>query len=500
MQPSAGHAATPWLCRCQIGATPRGNVAHLAARLPDVAEQQPCTLALAASAVVAAVPLRRRQRLHFSRLALSKRTSRCAASDSGGLELQLQRAEGDVEDAPVKWEDQFQKVVEPGLGKALRLPLPCTVVCGIGPPPGEGGASSSVDESTCQRLFRRLREEAALPIEKPVWVDLTTASQQPFEELDLLMARCRAAVICPDFEEGDRRRLRAVRVGLKFAMSSFPVPLSRVVLLSQIGAQDGKGGFNLTSFFGAKTKEGTVAGFEDDLTSAARRRPGNRPLRVTIVRVGMEPEGWGLLNGPEVSATTVRCLSGNADGNCQTSRNTAACALLEALAFSVDSGFTVVEEPLSAGVTTYRLPCWEELLLPFVGPEIWRIEVADAQKAAIFVQQWAETFFGADRGPAMRFGLKTAVEQRRTPSGCIFKFRPVDTPSGRLFEDLEYGGLEFMAETPVSGPPRLRARRSSYGFKVVTKENSERALLRQFEQDWNQAMQGGSSWISWPSF
>jgi len=131
-------------------------------------------------------------------------------------------------------------------------------------------------------------------------------------------------------------------------------------------------------------------------------------------------------------------------------------------------------------------------MLPYIGPELWRREVNSAARAAIFAQSWAaEWYKTADEGGSMkdtlRWGLKTPVQLRNTPTGVVFKFRPLGTPIAREFKDLEQGGLEFIAEEPVEGRARLRVRRCSYGWKVIIKENSERAILQKFKEDWGVA-------------
>eukprot|EP00418_Pyrodinium_bahamense_P006833 CAMPEP_0179022584 /NCGR_PEP_ID=MMETSP0796-20121207/6487_1 /TAXON_ID=73915 /ORGANISM="Pyrodinium bahamense, Strain pbaha01" /LENGTH=267 /DNA_ID=CAMNT_0020718463 /DNA_START=59 /DNA_END=860 /DNA_ORIENTATION=- len=231
----------------------------------------------------------------------------------------------------------------------------------------------------------------------------------------------------------------------------------------------------MRSFFGLGYGS-TLTGLEDELTSSARRRGRAQPLNTVIVRVGALCE-------LDVAAK-VRCLPGDEDSTGSTSNETAAEALLQALALSVDTNVCVVDEPSPAAP-----PAWRELLLPFIGPEVWRVQVESATRAAIFAQGWAEEWFGtASEGGSLkdtlRFGLKTPVQLRSTPAGVIFKFRPLGTPSGRAFEDLDEGGLEFVAEQPVGGSPRVRVKRVSYGWKVIIKENSERAILQKFKEDW----------------
>jgi len=351
---------------------------------------------------------------------------------------------------------------------AAHPALQRVAVCGVG--------GLSVD-GVGQRLFSLLREASPSPADDPRWVDLEQAPDVPFEDLDACFLGARAVVVCPDVNDDRRRAVEGVRAGLKAAIASLPGNLSRMVLLSRIGAQSMKGSINVRSFFGLGY-EGTITGLEDELTSAARRRGRTRPLSATIVRVGDVR--------PLEAAPGVRCLPGDAsDGGC-TSAETAAEALLQTLLLSVDTNVCVVDEPASGEAPP--APDWRELLLPYIGPEVWRREVNSATRAAIFAQSWAaEWFKTADEQGSMkdtlRCGLKTPVQLRDTPTGVIFKFRPLGTPSGREFEDLEEGGLEFVAERAPGGRARLRVKRCSYGAKAILKENSERAILRKFQED-----------------
>jgi len=274
----------------------------------------------------------------------------------------------------------------------------------------------------------------------------------------------------------------AQREGLKAVLMSCPAPLNKVLLLSRIGAQAGKGGISMRSFFGLSTA-GTFAGLEDVLTSATRRRSGNQPLQALVVRVGAPSSD----EVAEAGAGAARCLPGDEDDSgSTTARATAAEALLQALLQDVNTNFCVVGGPGAAGAVSLPPLPWQEMLLPYVGPELWRTEVRDSRRAAIFAQQWANEWFGSVEGKdSMRFGLKTPVQLQKTPTGVIFKFRPLGTLPGREFQDLQDGGVELVAEEPShGGKPRLRAKRCAYGFKTVVKENSERALIQKFKDDW----------------
>jgi len=328
-------------------------------------------------------------------------------------------------------------------------------VCGIlGAGPGEA-------------LVARLADEA----KGAIFIDLLEAARLPFEKLDELLVNCKALAVCPDLGDDSAVVVEGTKNGLRAILASVPPECTKVLLLSHIGAQAGKGGFKLDSFFGSK--QAKWDDIEDELTANCRKRTVNRPLRHVIVRAGSPPAS------PE-AAGAICCMGfdeGPADA--QTSTDVVVEVAARAFALEVNSSFSVV------GGSGMEKADWNELLLPFVGPEVWRAEVSDPRKAAIFVQGWAEEFFG-DGKRAMRMGVKTPVLIRKTDAGVIFKFKPVGTSGDEDFDSLTEGGLEFVAEAPVGQAPRLRARRCAYGWKVVAKENSEKALLDKFAKDWSE--------------
>lgn len=355
-------------------------------------------------------------------------------------------------------------IIRPGTGIAEKTPLPCVAVCGM-------GREDDEKDSVAAMLHRQLRIYKGGSPEEPVWFDLDTVAGRSFEELDQSLALCRTMVVCPPLNLGDRRKIKALRDGLKLLLESVPMAMNRIIVLSTIGAQAGTGGFNVGSFFGVDFKSGSYASLEDEVTAYARKRPPSQPLKVLVVRAGDLAERPGVV---EVSLTEVQG---------RTSLQTAADALFNALLFGVDAGFSVVDTPSGGS----RAP-WDRLLLPCVGPEVWRQAVPDATQAALFVQQWASTFIDG----SFRFGMKTPMEQKPTAAGCELRFRPVGTPTAKMMDELDEGGLEFIAEKTDEGC-RLRARRIAYSAKAVIKANSERALLQQFQRDWDEAM-GNAGW------
>ncbi|CAE8700538.1 unnamed protein product, partial [Polarella glacialis] len=241
-----------------------------------------------------------------------------------------------------------------------------------------------------------------------------------FEELEKQLENCEALVVCPDSSDGSPDALEKARQGLKAVLASSPYGMTKVVLLSHVGAQEGKGGFNIGAFFGQGADK-AWSNVEDELTSTARTRSSNRPLKYVIVRAGDPPA-----DGSQ-GATEVQCVAGDQESAVVaggvTSPNVAAEALFQVFNLSVDSNFAVVEAASPSGQIS---PDWNELMLPFIGPEIWRLDVADSKRAAFFVQGWAEEFFKAGKN-AMRMGVKTPVMIQNTPSGVIFKFKPLGT-------------------------------------------------------------------------
>jgi len=298
---------------------------------------------------------------------------------------------------------------------------------------------------------------------------LQDACRRSFEELDEILSDCKALVVAPDIE--DVETLPVAKEALKALLASCGDGLTKVVLVSSADCRKDKGGFNVGSFFNQADDGFGIADLEDELTATARKRTGNRPLYTIIVRAGStQTEASG----------EVQCWAGDGtDENVAASKQLVAEAVFQALDLEVDAGFSVAGT-LDAGAN------WPELMTPFIGPEVWRRDVPDAKRAAFFVQGWADEFFGVGKS-AMRMGVKTPVRLQETPSGVIFKFAPLGTAADTPYEELQEGGVEFLAEEPAGKPPRLRARRCGYGWKVSVKENSERALLQKFSSDWKKA-------------
>lgn len=324
----------------------------------------------------------------------------------------------------------------------------------------------------CGRQLLSMLESVSTSTAKPVWIDLDTAAKFGFEEMEVLLEGCRTLIVCPNSSDLSKDIERS-RDGLKAVLASAALEMNRVVLLSRIGAQTGKGGFNISSFF-SSSNDVAWSDLEDELTSTARKRNGGSPMWPLIIRVGTPVE--------KAVGSRVSVLPADAPAGGNTSEATAAAAIFNAMGYSVDSNFCVVDE--ACAPSSPSTP-WDEQLLPFIGPELWRTEGFDPKRAVFFVQGWAQEFCAQGKGSA-RLGVKTPVQYRETPAGAIFKFRPLGTDSVTQFDDLEEGGIDISVELPPSGVPRLRIKRCAYGWKVVVKENSEKAMLEKFMKDFKE--------------
>ncbi|CAE7947031.1 rpmG, partial [Symbiodinium sp. KB8] len=133
---------------------------------------------------------------------------------------------------------------------------------------------------------------------------------------------------------------------------------------------------------------------------------------------------------------------------------------------------------------------FEELLLPLVGPELWRLEVPNARRARAWVRGWVEFNYcrGANQnGAAMKkVGLKTPVEVRQSSLGSCIKFMPPGSRQpGAGFDGLLEGGLEILVDdATTTRPARMRVRRCAYGWRKKPRESSERAILSRLRKDW----------------
>lgn len=374
--------------------------------------------------------------------------------DDRGAALK-QKVDGLLDSVPVA----SASGVVPNAPPSASLPLGCIAVCSL-----------SQRDKVSELLLARLSDAATLGVADSRWVNLSVLEGLPLEKAQEELEGCQTAVICCDSDDDASETLEKTLRGLKALLQTAPDELVKVVLLSRLGAQQSKGGFNIGAFFG--DNRGTSwDDLEDELTKSVRLRTSSRPLRSVIIRAGK-------LQGDREGKSAIKCSSADDCSEGRISCKMAAEAVFQALSFSVDTDFAVMEDEQAA-----TAPEWSELLLPFIGPEIWRTEVDNAKRAVFFVQTWADEFFGVGKR-ASRIGVKTPVQCQRTPAGVILKFRPLNTPDSYNFNDLDEGGIELLVEEPASGPPRLRAIRCDYGWKVSVKLNSEKALLDKLAKDW----------------
>jgi len=348
--------------------------------------------------------------------------------------------------------------VVPNAPPSANLPLGTIAVCSL-----------SQSDAVSELLLARLNDAATLGVAQSRWLDLSAMERLSLEKAQEEMEGCQTAVICCDAEDDASDTLEQVLKGLKALLQSAPDELTKIVLLSRVGAQQSKGGFNIGAFFG-DNRSTSWDDLEDELTKSVRLRTSSRPLRSVIIRAGK-------LQGDREGNSAIKCSNVDDCSEGRISCKMAAEAVFQALSFSVNTDFAVMEDEEAASA-----PEWSELLLPFIGPEVWRTEVDSAKRAVFFVQTWAEEFFGAGKRSS-RVGVKTPVQTQRTPAGVILKFRPLNTPDSYNFNDLDEGGIELLVEEPASGPPRLRAIRCDYGWKISVKLNSEKALLDKLAKD-----------------
>ncbi|CAE7678836.1 frr, partial [Symbiodinium microadriaticum] len=118
------------------------------------------------------------------------------------------------------------------------------------------------------------------------------------------------------------------------------------------------------------------------------------------------------------------------------------------LDFALQSGLDVPEVTVAGQAEGSD---FEELLLPLVGPELWRLEVPNARRARAWVRGWVEFNYcrGANQnGAAMKkVGLKTPVEVRQSSLGSCIKFMPPGSRQpGAGFDGLLEGGLEILVD------------------------------------------------------
>lgn len=296
----------------------------------------------------------------------------------------------------------------------------------------------------------------------------------------------------------------AASAGFVSLLRGLPDTLSRVVLTA--GPIDSQAG------------AASAGALEKILTVTARERSPNAvPLRLMVARgvLGAEdgPPGsllpaqvlakmpatvreatWGLrstlIGGLQSAMKLVMESSEEAELSLTTPAAVAA-AVEFALCRGVDAPeFTVSGSHLGEDGRPLPQECWDEILLPLIGPELWRLPVENARRARAWVRQWVDFNYcrgAAQGGAAMKkAGLKTPVEAREIPLGACIKFSPSGARRpGAGFEGLMEGGLEILVDDEIEGRPgRMRVRRCAYSPRAQPKESSERTILSKLRKEW----------------
>ncbi|CAE8617232.1 unnamed protein product [Polarella glacialis] len=484
-----------------------------------------CRLAaiLASAGIAAAALERRRQRLP------ARRVSRRVQGESGGgnelpsdetlrqslnsrlppelrfgreaafnAEATLRRADERIAELGIDLEKADRELKE--LARILpQLPVdgPPIALCCLG---GEAGfCRGSVEQQALAAALRaRLlpRPEAILR-----WLDLEEVPKLATEDLSSQLGpECAALAIWASRQSPSEDRVAIS--GLAALLQKLPESVRRIVLIS-----DSAGG-----------------ALERFITAAVRERsPNASPLRSCILRADLCSDGeslsavreipakvlaklpatvrdaaWGLrstLVGSSASTLVGGILqslqfggAGFLDGTSSPSTSaTTPEAVAAVLEFALRRGVDVPEVTVTGGAEEAD---WDEVMLPLVGPELWRLPVEDANRARSWLRGWVEFNFcrgASQEAVAKKAGLRTPVEVRMTLHGACFKFMP--SSSGRTpgagFDGLSDGGLEILVDGEVDGSPgRIRVRRCAYGWRTQPRESSERAILSKLRRDW----------------
>lgn len=377
-----------------------------------------------------------------------------------------------------------------------------------------------------RELFSSLLTQ--LPEESTRWQDVEQLGSMSAEEVASRFSGQQVIAFCPGMDEGE---MTVAAAGLSKLLRALPdvETASRVVLLAGCAGDDAAGGdegAGGTDFFAVadaaifgrrQTRVSPSKSLEDMLKVAARERGANDldpPLYVTFVRATLTEDPK--VGPPAVSArlpatvrdattglrsTLVGGVSGAArsfqDSGSGSGGGASASVAATALAFVLRRGVDVAELTVSGGAggpdAELDEEGWDEMMLPLVGPELWRMPVESSSRARAWVRGWVDFNYnrGANQaGAAMRrAGLRTPVEVRETSLGCCVKFSPAGTRTpGAGFEGLSEGGLEILVDDARDGrPARLRVRRCSYGWRKKPRETSERTIISKLRRDWETA-------------
>lgn len=396
------------------------------------------------------------------------------------------------------------------------------------PLPDEGPVIGICSDSlTSQGLPSPGSVEAALrellPEATTRWFNLGQLGDLAPEKVTAMFEGCEAVAVCPSCSGGSSG-IRIAELGFASLLQNLPESVDRVILLSSRvpteqpeleESSSGTGGALVAAMdsviFGRSPRQqqqrsSPMRALENLLTMAERERGAiETPLYATIVRAmpGQTVEA------PQVIAklpATVRQATaglrsmyvggvrsmGDGSGAPDEIGFASMSAVSLALAFALRRGVDVNELTV-VGHSTEGQEEWDELMLPLMGPELWRLDVDDPRRARAWVRGWVDFNYcrGANKpGRAMqRAGLKTPVEVRHTLQGISLKFMPPGTREpGGGFDGLRDGGLEILVdEQSEHRRGRIRVRRCSYGWRKKPMEGSERSILSKLRKDWNMA-------------
>jgi len=362
-----------------------------------------------------------------------------------------------------------------------------------------------------------------LPEATTRWFNLGQLGDLASEEVTAMFEGCGAVAVCPSCRGGSSS-IRIAELGFASLLQSLPDSVNRVVLLSSCVPTEqpeleennsGTGGALVAAMdaviFGRSPRQqqqrsSPMRALENLLTVAERERGAvEAPLYATIVRAmpGQAVEAPQVI--AKVPATVRQATAGlrsmyvggvrsMGDGSGAPNEigfaSTSAVSFI--LAFVLRRGVDVNELTV-VGHSPEGQEEWDELMLPLIGPELWRVDVDEPRRALAWVRGWVDFNYcrGANKpGRAMlRAGLKTPVEVRQTLQGICIKFMPPGARDpGGGFDGLREGGLEILVdEQSEHRRGRIRVRRCSYGWRKKAMEGSERAILSKLQKDWKMA-------------
>jgi hypothetical protein len=277
---------------------------------------------------------------------------------------------------------------------------------------------------------------------------------------------CEVLVLCPDSADGSPEQLRKANELLVSLSERLPRSVEKLLLVSRGFGAEEAGGFDLGSLFGSPA---TWQDIERTVERMGQYRSLQLPLRIIYVRAGQLPAG----DPPrQVVKCALQVPEGVPEGSTctTTSREGVANSVMVALKLGVDSSFFIREE--EAPPSGVQEPEWKELLLPLVGPELWRAPVGDPKSCVKFIHDWSKQTME---------GMQVAT----TPNGAICKFRLLGKDRDSDFDALDQGGLEFRVEDDAGGGYRVRAIRCAKSKRGGY--TNDGGMLKQFKDSFDLA-------------